>query len=70
MKRSAKMTVVCNNFSTMAVWQKMLNLIYDSSTFMICICNDQMMAFIMLPLRRGLALKNIVLALKNIVLVI
>ena len=55
------MTVVCINFSNKAVWEKMLNLVYDSSTNMIRICNDQIMAFIMQPLRRGLVLKNIIL---------
>ena len=44
----------------------MLDLVYDSSTIMIGlrICNDQMMAFIMLPLRRGSALNNIILILQ------
>ena len=39
----------------------MLDLVYDSNTIMICICNDEMMALIMLPIQRGLALKNIFL---------
>ena len=55
------MTVVCVNFSNKAVWEKMLDLVYDSSTIMIRTCNDQMMAFVMLPIQRGLALKNIFL---------
>ena len=61
MKHSTEMTVVCVNFSKKAVWEKMLYLVYDSSTVMIRICNDQMMAFIMLPLRHGSMLKNIIL---------
>ena len=32
-----------------------------ATRLMICICNDQMMAFITLPLRHGLALNNIIL---------
>ena len=61
MKQSAKMTVVCVNFCNQAAREKMLDLIYDSGTIMIHICNDQMMAYIMLPLRHNSALKNIIL---------
>ena len=39
----------------------MLDLVHNSSTIMIHTWNDQMMAFMMLPLRHGSALKNIVL---------
>ena len=53
MKHSVEMTVVCVNFFHKAVWEKMLDLAYDSNTIMIHICNDQMKAFIMLPLRHG-----------------
>ena len=55
------MTVVCVDFSNEATLEKMLDLVYDSSTIMIRICNDQMMAFIMPPLRHGSVLKNIIL---------
>ena len=61
MKHSAKMIVVYVNFLNKAVWEKMLDLVYDSSTSMIRIYNYQMMAFIILPLRHGSALKNIIL---------
>ena len=54
------MTVVCVNFFYKVVWEKMLDLVYDSSSIMIRICTDQMMANIVLP-HQGSALKNIIL---------
>ena len=60
MKHSAKMTVVYGNFYNKAIWEKMLDLIYELSNIMIRICNGQMIAFIMLPIRHGSALRNII----------
>ena len=63
MKHSAKMTVVCVYFCNKAVREKMLDFVYESSTIMIRIYNDQMIAFIMLPLRNGSGFKNLILIL-------
>ena len=53
------MTVLfCVNLSNEAE-ERMLDLVYDSSTIMIRIWNDQMMAFIMLSFGRGSAINNI-----------